>query len=223
MEFSIDARPEFSWLKVQVPAQKKLFVEAGSMATMSSNMRMKALFKGGFRRFLSKESLFISQLTADGIDGEVCIAPGPSGDIGHAKLSGDKIYLASSSYLAHSEGVEYSTKFQKLSAGLLSGAGWFLIEATGQGDIWFNAYGALIEIDIDASSDLIVDNNHIVGFTSGVDYEMIKLGSYKSLLFSGEGFVCKFKGQGKVYIQSKKPASLIAWADAYRPIQKSRG
>lgn len=219
MEFKVDAKPEFSMLTVKVPAQKKVYVEAGSMAAMSSNMKMKAMFKGGLRRFLSRESLFISEFTADGVGGEVSIAPGPTGDIGHVRLNGEKLYLASSCYLAHTEGVTYTTKFQRLASGLLSGAGWFLIELSGHGDVWFNSYGALIEMPV--NDDLLLDNNHLVGFTDGVDYEMIKLGSYKSLLFSGEGFVCRFRGQGKVYFQSKKPSSLISWAHLFRPVQRS--
>ena len=187
MKFKIKCNPEFSWLSVNVPAEKKLYIEAGAMATMSTSMSMRALFKGGLRRFISGESLFISEFNANFVDGEVQIAPGVSGDIGHYELNNNKFYLASSSYLAHSEGVKYSTKFQKLSQGLLSGAGWFLIEMSGTGDVWFNSYGALEVIDV--NEDLVIDNGHIVAFTEGVEYSIEKIGGYKSLFFSGEGFV----------------------------------
>ncbi len=219
MDFTIESQPEFSWLTVKVPVGKKLFVEASAMASMSSNMRLRALFRGGLRRFISGESLFLSEFRADGVAGEVCIAPGPSGDIGCMNLENRTVYLASSSYVAHTEGVNYETKFQKLSQGLLSGAGWFLVKMQGTGQVWFNGYGALVEMDV--HNELVVDNGHIVAFTEDVQYEIIRLGGYKSLFFSGEGFVCKFKGTGKVWIQTKKPASLIAWADAFRRVQKS--
>lgn len=220
MEFQIQAQHEFSFLTVQVPSGQKLFVEAGSMATMTTTIKAKALFKGGFRRFLTRESLFLTEFTAEAVHGEVGIAPGPTGDIGHVRLEGQKLFLSSASYLAHTQGVEYSTKFQKLSSGLLSGAGWFLIEASGSGDIWFNSYGALIEMDV-GEDEVLIDNNHVVGFTEGVEYDMVKLGDYRSLLFSGEGFVCKFRGRGKVFFQSKKPSALIRWADAYRRVKSS--
>lgn len=221
MEFKIEEQPEYAWLTVKVPAGKKLFVEASAMASMSSNMNLKALFRGGLRRFLTGENLFLSEFTADGIGGEVCIAPGPSGDIGHISLNNETFYLASTSYVAHSEGVSYETKFQRLSQGLLSGAGWFLVKMSGSGDIWFNGYGNIVEMEV--LGDLVVDNGHIVAFSEGVEYDIIKLGGYKSLFFSGEGFVCKFRGRGKVYVQTKKPAAMIAWADAYRRVQRSNG
>lgn len=219
MNFKIEHGPEFSWLSIQVNAGKKLFVEASSMASMSVNMRMRALFKGGLRRLISRESLFISEFTANGFDGEVCVAPGPSGDIGHFRLNNETVYLASTSYLAHTEGVNYETKFQRLSQGLLSGAGWFLIKMSGQGDVWYNAYGAIVEMDV--TDDLIIDNGHIVAFTEDVEYDIIRIAGYKSLLFSGEGFVCKFRGKGKVYFQTKKPAALISWANAFRRVRSA--
>lgn len=217
--FSVQHRPDFSWLTVNVPANKKIYIEASSMAAMSKNMKMKTKLKGGFGRLITRESLFINEFTADQIPGEISIAPGPQGDIGHVYLNQNSFYLSSSAFLAHSEGVQYETKFQKLSQGLLSGAGWFLIKASGVGDLWFNCYGAIVEMEV--KNELVVDNGHILGFTEGIDYEIIKLASYKSLLFSGEGFVCRFKGQGKVLVQTKKPSALVRWADKFRVIQSS--
>lgn len=217
MNFKIENRHEFSILNIDLPAQEKIFVEAGAMVAMSTNIKMKTLFKGGFRRFLSKESLFLSEFKSEKINGEISLAPGVVGDIGHCSLNGEKLYLSSSSYMAHTEGVSYSTKFQKLSQGILSGAGWFLIEMSGKGDVWFNSYGALVEVEVD--QEFLLDNGHIVAFTEGLDYEIVRLGGYKSLFFSGEGFVCRFRGKGKVYFQTKKPASLINWANKYRPVK----
>ena len=182
----IEHQHEFSLLTVNIPANEKLMVEAGAMATMSTTVSVKALFKGGFRRFFTGESLFISEFTADRVPGEVAIAPGVTGDIGHKKLNGEKFYLASSSYVAHTPGVTYATKFQRLTQGLLSGAGWFLVEMSGTGDVWFNSYGALVEMDV--TDNMILDNGHIVAFTEGVQYEIIRLGGYKSLFFNDAGF-----------------------------------
>ena len=221
MNYKLEGRSEYTLLTVSVPAGKKLFVEPSAMATMSPNMKMKALFKGGLGRFLTSESLFQSEFVAEGMTGEVSIAPGPAGDIGHIHLNNETVYLASSCYVAHTEGVNYETKFQNLSLGLLSGAGWFLIKMTGTGDFWFNGYGAIIEVEVGPDRPpLTLDNGHIVAFTEGVQYEVKRMGGYKSLFLSGEGFVCRFSGRGKVYYQTKKPSALIHWADAFRPIKK---
>jgi uncharacterized protein (TIGR00266 family) len=219
MNFTIEHRPEFSWLTVQVPTGEKLFVEASSMASMSTNMKMTAKFRGGLKRFFTSESLFLSEFTAEQTTGEVSIAPGPFGDIGHFSLNNQTVFLSSNAYVAHTSGVEYDTKFQNFAKGLLSGAGWFLAKMSGTGDVWYNGYGAIIEMPVEDS--LLIDNGHLVAFTEGLQYEMVKIGGYKSLFFSGEGFVCKFSGVGKVYVQTKKPSALVGWANQFRVVQSS--
>ena len=219
-QFTVEQAPEFALGRIIIPPGRKLFVEASAMAAMSSHIKMKAMLKGGFRRFLARESLFIVEYSATGFAGEVSIAPGPSGDLHHWTVKpNEAFYLASTCFVAHSDGVKFETKFQKLAQGLLSGMGWFLARFTGEGDLWFNGYGKIVELD--STSDLVVDNGHVVGFTEGVEYDIIRLGGYKSLFFSGEGFVLRFRGSGKVFIQTKKPAALISWAHFFRPVQSS--
>lgn len=217
MNFQISHRPEFAWLTVQIPAGQTLNVEASAMATLDTNIQMKTKMKGGFRRFLSGESLFINKFTAHGGSGEISIGPGPTGDIGHFEVKGAPFYIASSSYVAHTEGVSYVTKFQGLLRGFFSGGGLFLVRMNGDGHVWFNSYGALVEVDIE--DEYIIDNSHIVAFTEGLEYDIKKLGGYKSLFFSGEGLVCRFRGKGKVWMQTKKPSALVAWASAFRPVK----
>ena len=219
MKFNIEHRPDFSWLTVSVPKDQTLFVEASAMASMSTNMQMKTKFKGGLRRFVSGESLFLSEFKANAMDGEVTIAPGPFGDISHFELKEETVFLSSSSYVAHTEGLVYETKFQNVTKGLFSGAGWFLVKMSGTGHVWYNGYGALTEINVE--DEVLIDNNHLVAFTTGLEYDMEKLGNYKSLFFSGEGFVCRFRGKGKVYVQTKKPSALVSWAHIFRPVRKN--
>lgn len=219
MNFKIEHRPDFSWLTVAVPKGQTLFVEASAMASMSTNMQMKTKFKGGLRRFITGESLFLSEFTANGMDGEVTIAPGPFGDISHFELKNETVYLSSSSYVSHTLGLEYQTKFQNVTKGLFSGAGWFLVKMTGTGHVWYNGYGAITEINVE--DEVLIDNNHLVAFTEGLEYSIEKLGNYKSLFFSGEGFVCRFRGKGKVFVQTKKPSALVSWAHWFRPVKKN--
>lgn len=219
MDFDVVGKTEFSMLKVKVPAGETLKVEASAMAAQDSNLKMKTRLKGGFKRFLSKESLFINEFTAEGSQANLMISPGPAGDIGHYRLPGDEeFFITSSCYLASETTVEIDTKFQGVWKSMLSGEGFFLIKCSGSGDVWFNTYGALIEIDVDG--EYIVDTGHIVAFNQGLDYDIDSVGGYKALFFSGEAFVARFRGQGKVWVQTKLPLSLVKWADSYRRIER---
>ena len=213
--FTIESRPDFSFLKVQIPANDTLKVEASAMATMDTNVSMKTKFKGGFGRFLTGESLFINEFTADGGSGEIGIAPGAPGDLEHVYLEDEVIYLQNSAFVASTPEIEVETKWQGLMKGFFSGENLFLIRCRGRGDLWFNTYGSMMEIDVQGG--YTVDTGHIVAFTEGLDYSIHSVGGYKSLFFSGEGLVCRFQGEGKVWIQTRKVGSFVSWIRPYRP------
>lgn len=217
--FDIDGRPEFSVVTVQVPKDEQLNVEASAMAWMSSNMSMKTKMKGGLGRLLTGEDLFINEFVAKGGPGELALSPGTPGDILHRALCGESVYLQNSSYLASSIDVSIDTKWQGLVKGFFSGQGLFLIRASGHGDVWFNSYGSLIEIK-DPGEGFVVDTNHIVGFTEGLDYKISKLGNYKSLFFSGEGLVCRFRGRGSIWVQSHKVSAFSWWVRPFRTFKR---
>ncbi|RKZ84608.1 MAG: TIGR00266 family protein [Candidatus Parabeggiatoa sp. nov. 1] len=216
--FKIEGRPDYSFLTVTIPANETLKVEASAMATMDTHINMKTKMKGGLGRWVTGESLFINEFTAEGGPGEIGIAPGPPGDLSHVYLHNEVIFLQNSAYVASTLGVEIETKWQGLKKGFFSGENLFLIRCSGDGDLWFNTYGAIIEIEV--NGDYVVDTGHIVAFTEGLDYEVTMLGGYKSLFFSGEGVVCRFNGKGKVWIQTRLVDAMVSWVYPFRRVQK---
>jgi len=66
----------------------------------------------------------------------------------------------------------------------------------------------------------VVDTGNIVAFTEGLEYKVSKGGGYKSLFFSGEGVVCRFSGEGKVWIQTGGVDAFLSWLHPYRPVPK---
>jgi uncharacterized protein (TIGR00266 family) len=215
MDFSLECNPDFGFLTVQLPSNKKIKVEAAAMASMDTNLVMKTKLKGGFSRFLSGESLFINEFTAQNGSGQIQIAPACPGDIKHVYLENETIYLQNTAFLASDESVKVESKWQGLTKGFFSGESFFLIRCSGTGDLWFNSYGGIIEIDV--TDGYVVDTSHVVAFTEGLDYSVKSVGGYKSLFFSGEGLVCKFTGQGKVWIQTRKISPFVSWIHPFRP------
>ncbi|MFC3114796.1 TIGR00266 family protein [Cellvibrio fontiphilus] len=214
-QYKIEGRPDYAFLTVQIPANETLKVEASAMATMDTHLEMKTKLKGGFGRFLTGESLFLNEFKATKGAGEIGIAPGTPGDMVHQYLEGQTLFIQNSAFVAATMGVNLETKWQGMLKGFFSGESFFLIRASGQGDLWFNSYGAIIEIDVE--DDYVVDTGNIVAFTDGMQYEITKVGGYKSLFFSGEGFVCRFRGQGKVWIQTRNAQAFVSWAHYFRP------
>lgn len=218
LRYSIAGRPDFAFLTVHLPKGETLKVEASAMAGMDTHVEMKTKLRGGLGRFLTGESLFINEFTAAGGPGEIQIAPGSPGDLDHVYLDGDAVFLQSSAFVAAAPGVEVESKWQG-ARGFFSGEGLFLIRCSGRGDLWFNTYGAIIEVPVDG--DYVVDTGHVVAFTDGLQYQVTSIGGYKSLFFSGEGLVCRFRGNGRLWIQSRKLPAFARWVFPFRRTKKN--
>lgn len=196
------------------------------MAAMDANIQMKSKMRGGFKkgigRIFSGESLFISEFTAEKTMGEIYISPGVPGDVTHYQLDGSKsLMVQSSGFVASSPSVNLDTKFQGLK-GFFSGESIFFLRASGEGDFWFSSYGAIIEIPVEG--DYVVDTGYIVAFEDTLNYNVEMLGglSFRGLrtgILGGEGLVCRFSGQGKLWVQSRNLFPLMNFLYAFRPVK----
>jgi uncharacterized protein (TIGR00266 family) len=101
------------------------------------------------------------------------------------------------------------------------GAGLFLLKASGTGPVWFATYGALHEVEL-TGGEYVVDNAHLVAFEDTLTYSVEKVGGLKSLLFSGEGLVCRMRGTGRVWLQTRSPSSLAWFLHPFRPVKAKR-
>jgi uncharacterized protein (TIGR00266 family) len=218
LPFKFDCKPDFGYLTINVPQGEMVKVEAAAMAGMDTNMEMKTKFKGGFQRFLSGESLFINEFTAKNGNAEIQIAPASPGDIDHVYLDNESIFLQNSAFVASGSQIDVQSKWQGFTRGFFSGENFFLIKCSGKGDVWFNSYGGIIPIEVNGS--YVVDTGHIVAFTEGLEYSISSVGGYKSLFFSGEGLVCRFTGNGRVWIQTRKLQPFLYWLFPFRPSKK---
>lgn len=216
-EYHMNHKPDFGYVTVKIPSGQTLKVEASAMATMDTNIKMTTRIKGFSSRFLTGENIFINEFTALNTAGEIGIAPGSPGDVEHVYLDNSTIYLQNTAFLASGMNVTVESRWQGLIRGFFSGEKLFLIKCSGTGDLFFNSYGGIIEIDV--RTNFLVDTGHIVAFTHGLDYNISRFGGYKSLFFSGEGLVCNFYGTGKVWIQTKKLAPFKHWIHPFRRVQ----
>jgi len=220
--FTVTGAPDYGMVNVTIPRGSSLTVEHSAMAWMDSSLTMKTKIggmAGGLKRVITGENLFINEFTASDADGEIGIAPGTPGDVGHVYLEDATIYLQNSAFLASSPALNVGAEFQGFK-GFFSGEKIFMISCSGTGDLWFNTFGGLIEIDV--KENYVVDTGHIVGFTAGLSYDVRPVGGLKSLFFSREGLVCRFSGEGTIWIQTRMPPAFVTWADGFRRVQEKK-
>ena len=78
----------------------------------------------------------------------------------------------------------------------------FLVKTEGSGILFLKVYGTLIEKLLDSKKPIYVDEDALIAFEEGIEYEWVT-GGIKKLITSGEGGLFKLRGKGKIWIQSK--------------------
>ncbi|MET0341407.1 MAG: TIGR00266 family protein [Polyangiales bacterium] len=227
LEHEILERPDFAMLCVKLATGQKVFTEPAAMASMDETIGLHAGLRGGLLggvgRMFAGESLIMNTFTAERGAGEVMLAPGPAGDIVHHRLRGGRFMLSRGAFLASSEGVTLSAKWEG-ARGFFSGNGLVLLQALGEGDLFFNAYGAVLELPVDG--EYLVDTGYVVAFEDTLNYQVTTLpglgvgSKVKSFLFGGEGLVVRFAGQGRLWVQTRTVNPFLSWVHPYRPVKK---
>lgn len=213
MKFDIGGNPDYGDLTVQLAAGESIWAEGGAMSRMSPHLEVNTvaiggLFKAMIRRLVGGESVFVGHYTAQQ-DGFVSLSPSIPGCILHRKMGpGDKFHLTAGSYLACTPGMNLETKFGGLKA-FFSGEGAFFLEVSGNGDLFFNAYGGVIEREVQGS--FTVDTGHLVAWEPTLNYTIGGMGGLKQTMLSGEGLVMNFSGTGKIYLQTRYLGGLAGW------------
>lgn len=66
-----------------------------------------------------------------------------------------------------------------------------------------------------------MDNDHLVAWNMEYNIERVASGGMLSNLSSGEGLVCRFRGPGTVFLQTRNPQAFATWMSGYLPTSSS--
>jgi len=216
MQFEILYKPAHSLAVCHLQPNETVRAEAGAMVSMTRNISIEAaaknpneggmgkrLLKGLKRMALGGESFFTNTYTAQNQQGHVSFAPSLCGDMVVHDCQGEQLIIQGSSYVAAPDSVTVDTQFQGFK-GFFSGESMFFLTATGHGPVLMNAFGAIETLDL--NGEMIIDTGHLVAFTAGINYTVVKASAgWISSFLSGEGLVLKMQGQGRIYVQSRNP------------------
>ncbi len=210
---------------VKLGPGESIKTNAGAMVGKTVNVVIEAKMDGGIgkalkRSLLGGEDLFFPTLRAEGGPGEVMIAPPIPGDVKILDMTdGQDYFLQGGAFLAGLGDIQIDTKMQKLSQGLFSGDGLFVLHCTGRGYVIASAFGGAYEITIPPGADYIVDNGHLVAWSGDTSYKIEKAAKgWVNTVTSGEGLVCRFTGPGKVWLQTRNPQAFGAWIKRFIPV-----
>ena len=220
IDFEIKGQ-ELQFLEIELDPGESAVAEAGAMVWKDASIGMSTVFgdgrgaEGGFmgkllgagKRLVTGESLFTTVFTHQG-QGKARVAfsaPVP-GAILAIKLDqvGGALICQKDSFLAAARGVSIGVHFQrKILTGLFGGEGFIMQHLSGDGWVFVQMGGTIVERQLAPGEELHVDTGCIAAMTADVDFDIQTVGGVKSMLFGGEGlFFARLRGPGKVWIQS---------------------
>ncbi|MBE9179976.1 TIGR00266 family protein [Oculatella sp. LEGE 06141] len=212
MRYEIRYKPAFATLFLTLNPGDRITAEAGAMASMSAQLSMTTEFSGGLipgllKKFLGGESLFVNVFKNNTQQPqEVVLTQSTIGDISMIELTGNEICFQPGAYIAHTPGIRMGVEWAGFSS-WFAGEGLFKLKLSGQGLVFFGAYGGITERRL--SNELIVDTGHLVAYEPGIRMNIHMAGGLLGSVTSGEGLVNRLKGQGRVYLQSRSVDGLV--------------
>lgn len=195
-----------------------MFTERGAMSWMSPNMKMDTSARGGLGKALGRklagDSLFQNTYTAEGGPGMIAFSSSFPGSIKAFEIGpGKEMILQKTAFLAAETSVHLSMHFQKkLSSGLFGGEGFILQKVSGNGIVFTEFDGHVIEYNLKEGQRLVIDTGHLAAMESSVNMEIQTVPGLKNMVFGGEGlFNTVLTGPGRVWLQTM-PISNVAGA-----------
>jgi uncharacterized protein (TIGR00266 family) len=213
MEFQILKNP-MSILEVYLKKGESITAEAGALVFMKGDIEIDTKMRAGILKtvkvsLLGNESFFVNEYTAKEGGCVLGLTGPPVGDIIEISVNKDVGFIVQSgSYIASTTGVEIDTKWQGFTKGVF-GSEFFMLKVTGEGKVFCNAYGGIIEKQISPGEKFVLDNYHLVALSLNSDYKVTKFGGLKSTMLGGEGLVTEIFGPSTVYFQTKNLKELI--------------
>ena len=206
----------------QLESGEQMVTEKGSMVWMSPSMQMET--KGGglgrmFSKAFSGESMFQNVYTARGA-GMIAFGSSFPGRILALTIApGQEMIVQKSAFLAAQPGVELSIHFnKKLGVGLFGGEGFIMQRLGGRGVAFVEIDGELVEYELKAGEQLVVDTGNVAGFTEGVRMEIQQVPGMKNKLLGGKGlFNTLLTGPGRVWLQTMPISGVAASILPYIP------
>ena len=214
MKTELKGSQAFSYIQVELQPGETIISESDAMSSMDAELDLNAKLNGGFfkgllRKFLGGESLFINHFTNNtNKPRTMTLVQGTPGEIHLRKMNNDEFYLQPGAFVACSPGVTMSLEWAGFVS-FIAREGLFRLKMSGSGDLFYGAYGALLEREIDG--EYIVDTSHLVAYEPGIKLKLQLAGGIFSSLFGGEGLVTRVQGKGKIIIQSRSISGLTGW------------
>lgn len=190
-------------------AGEKMITEGGAMSWMSPNMVMETTTNGGLGkaigRSLAGEKMFQNVYTAQGGPGMIAFASSFPGSIVAFEIApGREMIFQKGAYLAAEPNITMEVHFKKkIATGLFGGEGFIMQKVSGNGVMFAEFDGHVVEYELEAGQQIVVDTGHVAAMSATCSIDIQSVSGAKNKLFGGEGFFnTVITGPGHVWLQT---------------------
>ncbi|MDG2535430.1 TIGR00266 family protein [Sphingomonas sp. HITSZ_GF] len=246
IDFEIKGQ-ELQFVEIELDPGESAVAEAGALVWKDASVGMTTVFGdgsgqqgGGFmgallgagKRLVTGESLFTTVFTHNGSGkARVAFAAPVPGAIVPLKLDqiGGTLICQKDAFLCAAKGVSMGIAFQRrIMTGLFGGEGFIMQKLDGDGWVFVQFGGMVVERELAPGEELHVDTGCVAAFTPSVEFDLISAGGVRSMIFGGEGlFFARLRGPGKVWIQSlpfsRLAGRMMAAASSYGGQNRGEG
>ncbi|MCL2862535.1 MAG: TIGR00266 family protein [Methanimicrococcus sp.] len=215
MRYEIKGTP-FPVVTCYLDKGEVMITEKGGMSWMTDKMKMETNTGGGLAKGLGRmftgESVFLNEYTAEGENQSITFASSYPGRILDIKLENGKTIIAQKdALLAMEKSVQMGIHLKKkVGVGFFGGEGFVMQKFSGNGYVFMEIDGEVIEQELKAGERLFIDQGHLAAMEDTVTYDITTVQGAKNILFSGEGlFLGTLTGPGKIWIQTMPISNLV--------------
>ena len=215
-------------LEFALDPNESVISEAGELSWMSSSIQMTTHTQMGgggglfgiIKRVAGGGTLFMTEYRANGARGTLAFATKVPGHILPVEVSaGHEYMIHRHGFLCATPQIQIGMGFQQsLGAGVFGGSGFVLQKVSGQGTMWIELSGEVIEKDLQPGEQLRVHPGHVGAFHSNVQFQITTVPGIKNMIFGGDGiFLAVLTGPGKVWLQTLPISKLAHKLMEYMP------
>ncbi len=204
MKFKIIEYPS-SYLTIEFDKDEKLITEKGSLIYCDGEYMFENKIEvKGFKNWIAKifggKSLTYNIYTAQE-KLKMALSTKDNSEIFSLNISDENpIVFEPNLHFARSIGIDIKLEKKDWKSTLNDG---FKLKTYGNGELFLKGYGKIIEQEINSSKPVYVDEDALIAFEDKLKIETISR-SVKELITSGEGYLYSIKGNGKIWIQTRK-------------------
>ena len=219
MQHQVLHAPAFSTLRLDMSEGEAVLAQPGAMQAMTPGYHIEVQLGlqqgkkrgvfGGMRSVFGGESFFTVIYKAKRDGQHLMLAPEQMGEIRAMEITAEGgLMLAPGAFLACTPELGFKLHYAGMK-GLLATRGLFFLKTEGTGLLFLSSYGGVIEQTLAEGERFVLDNRNIVAFAQTLSFESVVLTkSLKDSFFSGEGFIVRFTGPGRLIYQTRARPSI---------------